>query len=439
MTLHEGAPTATGTAPAATRPRRVLPAAIASQAIEYYDFLIYGTAASLVFGAQFFPSVSPVAGVLAAFATFAVGFAGRPVGAAVFGHIGDRYGRKPALVGALVLMAAATLLIGALPTYASVGVLAPVLLALLRVLQGISVGGQWAGATLISLEHADPRRRGLHAALPQIGVSVGMILGTLVFLLVSGTTTAAQFSAWGWRIPFLLTVVMFPIAYYMHRYIADTPAFRAAEAALAAEGERPRSSVLQILRRPRQMLVAAATFLVATILFYVTATGVLDFGVRDAGVPKSTMLTAIMLSMVAFGVATVLCGWLSDLVGRRAVYAGGAALAGVWAFALFPLVEAGSFAAILLAVCVAQVAVGAMFGTASSMFAEMFPPSVRYSGAALGNQVANVVGGGLAPFVVVALIAGTGTTLSVAVYVAVAAAISLAAVVLVRFAEPDAA
>ncbi|MEJ2870470.1 MFS transporter [Actinomycetospora sp. OC33-EN08] len=433
MTLNEDAQTIARPTTETTRSRRVLPAAIGSQAIEYYDFLIYGTAASLVFGTQFFPSVSPVVGVLAAFATFAVGFLGRPVGAAIFGHIGDRYGRKPAVLGSLLLMAVATLLIGLLPTYAAVGVLAPILLTVLRVLQGISIGGQWAGVSLLALEHAPPHRRGLHAALPQIGVSVGLIGGTLMFLLISGLTNADEFAAWGWRIPFLLTVLMFPIAYYMHRYIEDTPSFRRAEAALAADGGRPRSSVVEVFRRPRQMLLAAGTYLAASVTFYVVVTGVLDYATRELRIPRGTVLTATMISMVAFAVAMVGAAWLSDLVGRRPVYAAGAALSAVWAFALFPLIESANFGLILLALSVAQVAVGAMFGTAASMFAEMFPPEVRYAGASFGNQFANIAGGGLAPFIMVALLASTGTPLSVAGYVAAASVVSLVSLALVRF------
>ncbi|MEJ2890343.1 MFS transporter [Actinomycetospora aeridis] len=439
MTLHDDARTEVEPARTTTRSRRVLPAAIASQSIEFYDFLIYGTAASLVFGKLFFPAVSPVAGVLAAFATFAVGFAGRPVGAVVFGHIGDRYGRKPALVGALMLMAVATLLIGLLPTYASVGLLAPVLLAVLRVFQGISMGGQWAGVTLIALEHAPARRRGLHAALPQLGVSIGMISGTLVFLLISTSTSADQFASWGWRIPFLLTFLMFPVAYYLHRFIEDTPAFKQAENAIASDGARPRSSVIEVLRRPRQMLLAIATYLVASVFFYVIVTGSLDYGVRELEIPRGTMLTAIMLSMLAFAAATVGFAWLSDLVGRKPVYAGGAALAGVWAFVTFPLVETRSFGLILLGLSIAQVSIGAMYGTATSMFAEMFPPSMRYSGASLGNQLANILGGGLAPFTMVALLAATGTTVSVAIYVALTAVICLVALAFIRFPDSDAA
>lgn len=435
-------PSAAGTVPSgATKRGSVLFAGIAGQSVEYYDFLIYGTAAALIFNKQFFPSLDPVAGVLASFATFAVGFAGRPAGAVLFGHLGDKFGRKPAWLAAMLLMALATLVIGLLPTYAVVGVAAPAILALVRFLQGVSVGGQWGGATLLSLEHGPPNRRGLFGALPQLGVVVGMVGGTLVFLLVSQMTTPAQFASWGWRIPFLLTVVMFPVAYFVHRYIEETPQFREVETKLAARSEAARgSAVVQVLRHPRQMLLVAFTFLSATIMFYGVVTGVLDYAVRDLHIPKNTMLTVVMISMVAFGASAVGFAWLSDLVGRRVVYAAGAALGGVWAFALFPLVQTRSFGLILLAAVVGQIAVGAMFGPGTALFAEAFPPRVRYSGASMGNQLANILGGGLAPFIMVALLEATHTTVAASIYMAAAAAVSLVAVAVLRIPRnPDAA
>ncbi|GAB3150282.1 MFS transporter [Amycolatopsis stemonae] len=401
----------------------MLAAAIAAQSIEYYDFLIYGTAASLVFNREFFPAANPAAGVLAAFATFAVGFAGRPAGAALFGHIGDRFGRKPALVASTTSMAVATTLVGLLPTFSAIGALAPVLLVLLRIVQGVAVGGVWGGATLLAVEHAPAERRGLHGALPQLGIFAGMVLGSLVFVVLTTSLTAGQFAAWGWRVPFLLGVFMFPVVRYIHRFIEDSPDFRAVEEKLAAAPRR--SSVLQVLRRPKQVLLVIFIFLPATIVFYATATGLLDYGVRDLGIAKGTMLTAVMFSMIATGVSTVLCGRLSDIVGRRPVYAGGVVLAGAWSFALFPLAETRNFWFVLLAIVVGQISVGAMFGPGVTMFAEMFPPSVRFSGASMGYQLANILGGGLAPFVMVTLIEATHTTVSVSAYILASCLVSL--------------
>lgn len=412
--------------------KRVLFATVAAQSIEYYDFLIYGTAASLALNGQFFPSFSPVAAILATFATFAVGFAGRPIGAAIFGHIGDKHGRKPALLIAILLMAVATVLIGLLPTYAMIGVAAPVILAVLRILQGISIGGQWGGATLLAVEHAPPNRRAFFGSLPQLGVVVGLIGGTLVFLLVSNLTTAEQFAAWGWRIPFLLTVVMFPVAFFVHRYIEESPQFAEVDAKLEARKATARSSSIEVLRRPGKVLLVLAAYLAPSILFYVIATGMIDYGVRDQHISKNTMLLVVMLSMVGFAVGTVGCAALSDRIGRRRVYGAGAVLGGVWSFVLFPLVQTHNFWLILLGAIVGQFAVGTMFGPCTALFAEMFPPNLRYSGASIGTQVANILGGGLAPFVMVALLAATGTTLSVSLYVAAAAVIAVIALALIR-------
>ncbi|MDA3644223.1 MHS family MFS transporter [Saccharopolyspora indica] len=408
-------------------------ATIAAQSIEYYDFLIYGTAASLIFSTQFFPAANPVAGILASFATFAVGFAGRPLGAAVFGHFGDKFGRKPALLVAMMLMAVSSMLIGLLPTYATVGVVAPVLLVILRLAQGISVGGHFGGATLMSLENAPPNRRGLFGALPQLGVVVGMLSGTLIFLLISNITTPEQFGSWGWRIPFLLSFVMFPVAYFVHRYVEDTPEFRRADETLAErKRSKPRSSVIQVLRNPKQVLLVAFTFIPATISFYIIVTGMLHYATSDLGISRNTMLTVVMLSMIAFAVGTIGFAFLSDVVGRRAVYAGGAVFAGAWSFALFPLMETGSFPLMLLAASVGQLAVGAMFGPGTALFAEAFPPSVRYSGASIGNQLANILGAGFAPFIMVTLLAATHTSVSVSLYMVAGSLVSLIAISMLR-------
>ncbi|MFD7179708.1 MFS transporter [Streptomyces sp. NPDC059904] len=439
MSLQGSAP-ATAAPTAVPRRGRVLFAAVAAQSIEYYDFLIYGTAASLVFNTLFFPSGSTLTSTLASFATFAVGFAGRPIGAAIFGHIGDKFGRKPALLAAMLLMAVSSTLIGLLPTYGTIGSGAPSLLVVLRIAQGISVGGQFGGSTLLALEGAPPNRRGLFGSLPQLGVVVGMITGTLVFLLISNVTTSDQFAAWGWRIPFLLSVVMFPVAYYVHRYLEDTPEFHRAEAKLSArKSSAPRSSVLRVLRHPKQLLLVAFTFLPATIAFYGIVTGVLHYATEDLKISKDTMLAVVMISMIAFAAGTIGFAFLSDLVGRRKVFAAGAAFSGAWAFVLFPMVETRSFPLILLAVSVGQFAVGAMFGPGTALLAEAFPASMRYAGSSLGNQLANILGAGLAPFIMVALTAATHTTVSVSAYMAASSVVSLIAVPLVGVATEETA
>ncbi|WP_461154567.1 MFS transporter [Saccharopolyspora tripterygii] len=408
-------------------PAKVLAATIATQSIEFYDFMIYGMAASLVFNKQFFPAINPVAGVLASFATFAVGFAARPLGAVVFGHIGDKYGRKPALLGSAVAMAVSTTLIGLLPTYSMIGAAAALFLVIFRIGQGIAVGGVWGGATLLAIEYAPARRRGLFAAIPQIGTFAGLIAGIGVFMVVTKVVAPEQFLEWAWRLPFLLTVVMFPVIFYVHRYIEDSPEFHEVEKTMAARSEeRARdSSVIQVLRRPKYMLTVAFIFIPATVVFYMSSTGMIDYGVRDLGIAKPTMLAAVMLSVVGAAVSTLLSGWLSDIVGRRPVYMGGVILAGMWSFAMFPLMDTKDFGLIVLALGVAQVALGAMFGPGITLFAEMFPPKIRYSGASMGYQLANILGGGLAPFIMVLLLESTHTTASASAYVAAVCAISL--------------
>lgn len=400
------------------RRNRVLAAAVAANSIEWYDFLIYGTAASLVINTHFFPAANPTVGVLASFATFAVGFAGRPIGAAVFGHFGDRFGRKPALLTAMLMMALSSTLIGLLPTYASIGVAAPVILVVLRIAQGIAVGGQWGGATLLAVEHAPPNRRALFGAIPQLGLPIGMITGTLIFLVLSGSLSADQFSAWGWRVPFLISVLMFPLAYYIHHRIEDSPQFKQAEAALRAQaGERRRSSVIEVLRRPKAVLLITAMYAANGIAYYLVVTGSLDYGTREVGAARSTMLLAVMISMVTWTLSMLFFAYLCDRTGRpRLIYAASQVFNAVWVFALFPLVRTGETGLIILALAVAQVGVGACFGPAQTMFADMFPPSVRYSGASLGYQLANIFGSAPAPLIMVAILAATGSTVWVSVY-----------------------
>ncbi|MFC5673033.1 MFS transporter [Streptomyces incanus] len=409
------------------KPRvKALAAAISASAIEYYDFMIYGTAAALVFHGQFFPEVSPTAGVLASFATFAVGFAARPLGAAVFGRIGDRHGRKPALVSAMVLMAMASTLIGLLPNFAMAGIMAPLLLVVLRIAQGMAIGGQWGGVSLLALEHAPPNRRGLYGAIPQLGVPFGMITGNLVFILVGHLVGPEAFDSWGWRIPFLLSIVMLPLAYAIHRNIEDSPEFRRAEQERQNRAQAaPKSPLLEVLRRPKAVLLAAGTFAPATISFYIITTGMLDYGVHELGMGKNAMLTAVLIAMSGWTAGTIGCAALSDTIGRRPVFAAGAAVAGAWSFVVFPLADTRELPLLTLGLFVGLAAVGAMQGPAIAMFAEMFPPRMRYTGASLGHQLANVVGGGWAPLSMVALLNVGGGTILVSVYVSAAAVLGL--------------
>ncbi|MET8679562.1 MFS transporter [Streptomyces sp. NPDC004647] len=407
--------------------RRAALTAMASSAIEWYDFFIYGTAAALVFSTKFFPSFSPVAGVLAAFATFAIGFAARPLGGIVCGHYGDKFGRKPVLVATLIIMGAATTLIGLLPTFSMIGIAAPIMLALLRFAQGLAVGGQWGGAMLVATEYAPPGRRGLYGSFVQLGVPIGLILGNLTFLFITSVVAKDDFEAWGWRVPFVFSVVMIALAMFVHKRLEETPAFQRAEERLAESKEtRRRSPVLEVLRsQPQQILLAAGSFLVVNASFYLLVTGMLDYGTRHLGMSKSTVLTAVLLGNAAQLVALPFFAALSDRVGRRRVYAAGVVALGIWAFPMFQLVDTKQFPLVVLALVGGVLCLSVAYGPQAALFAEMFSAEVRYSGASLGYQIAAVLGGGLAPFLMVLLLETTHTSMSISIYIAVMAAVAL--------------
>jgi MHS family shikimate/dehydroshikimate transporter-like MFS transporter len=428
--------TDSGAQAAAPRPstvRKVALAAMAGSAIEWYDFFIYLTAAALVFGPLYFPGTSEVAGVLASFSTAAVGFVARPVGGILFGHFGDRLGRKPTLVIALLTMGTATTLVGVLPTYATIGVAAPILLFVLRFLQGLAVGGQWGGAVLLATEYAPEDQRGFYGSFAQAGVPVGLLLGNTIFLLISALFGEQAFAAWAWRIPFLFSIVLIAVALYIQLRLEDTPVFRQLEER-QHEGEEAesRSPVLEVLRdHPKQVLLAGGAFFVVNGGFYVLITGMLDYGTRTLGVSENAMLAAVLISAVVEGIAIVAMSALSDRVGRRPVFMSGAVLLGLWSFPLFWLVNTGSVPFIIVSLCIAQFFLGMMYGPQAALFSEMFSARVRYSGASIGYQGASVFAGGLAPIIMVWLLETTGTSLSVSFYMFLMAAITFFSVYLV--------
>jgi MHS family shikimate/dehydroshikimate transporter-like MFS transporter len=420
-------------APSPSTVRKVALAAMAGSAIEWYDFFIYLTAAALVFGPLYFPGESEVAGVLAAFSTAAVGFVARPIGGILFGHYGDRLGRKPTLVIALLIMGTATTLVGVLPTYATIGVAAPILLFVLRFLQGLAVGGQWGGAVLLATEYAPEGKRGYFGSFAQAGVPVGLILGNTVFLLLSALLGEQAFAAWAWRIPFLLSVILIAVALYIQLRLEDTPVFRQLEER-QQEGDETesRSPVLEVIsQHPKQVLLAGGAFFVVNGGFYVLITGMLDYGTRVLGVSENVMLAAVLISAVIEGISIVTMSVLSDRIGRRTVFMAGAALLGIWAFPLFWLVNTGSVSLIIISLCIAQIFLGMMYGPQAALFAEMFSARVRYSGASIGYQGASVFAGGLAPIIMVWLLDKTGTSLSVSFYVFAMAAITFISVYLI--------
>ena len=420
-------------APRPSTVRKVALAAMAGSAIEWYDFFIYLTAAALVFPALFFPAGNEVAGVLASFSTAAVGFLARPIGGIVFGHFGDKLGRKPTLVIALLTMGTATTLVGLMPTYATIGVAAPIILFVLRFLQGLAVGGQWGGAVLLATEYAPEGKRGFYGSFAQVGVPVGLVLGNLSFLILSAVLGEATFASWGWRIPFLLSIALIGVALYIQLQLEDTPAFRQLQERQAEGGEGESGSpVVEVLRdHPKQVLLAGGAFFVVNGAFYVMITGMLDYGTRTLGVSQNVMLSAVLIS--SFAQIFFLTGWsaLSDRVGRRPVYLAGAVLLGLWAFPPFWLVNTKSAVLITIALTIGQLFLSMMYGPQAALFSEMFSARVRYSGASIGYQGASVFAGGLAPIIMVWLLEKTGTSLSVSVYVFVMAAITFLSVYLI--------
>jgi len=425
--------------PSASTIRKVLVAACAASAIEWYDFFIYLTAAALVFPALFFPAdIDPVAGVLASFSTAAVGFFARPVGGVLFGHFGDRMGRKRTLVTALLLMGVSTTLVGLLPTYSTIGIWAAIALFVLRICQGLAVGGQWGGAMLLATEYAPPSKRGFYGSFAQVGVPVGLVLGNAFFLILAAVQTQEAFGAWGWRIPFIASIVLIGLAMYIQLRLEDTPAFRRLQErqqqAQEEEGgeAQQRSPVLQVIREhPKQILLAAGAFFVVNGAFYVMITGMLDYGTRDLGLSRSQMLTAVLIS--SFAQIIMLPAWsaLSDRVGRRPVYLSGAVLLGLWSFPLFWLVDTRNFVLITVALLLGQLFLSMMYGPQAALFSEMFSRRVRYSGASIGYQLAAVFAGGLAPIIMVWLLDATGTSISVSLYMFAMAALTFFSVYLV--------
>ncbi|MEU0600522.1 MFS transporter [Streptomyces sp. NPDC006393] len=425
----------TTTAPTIRSRRRVATAAALASAVEWYDYFVFGIAAALVLGDLYFPAGSPTAGVLAAFATFAVGFLARPIGGIIAGHLGDKRGRKPMLVLALTLMGTATTGIGLLPTYATIGVAAPVLLVVLRVVQGLAVGAQWGGAVLLATEYAPEGRRGVYGSFVQLGVPIGVVTANTVFLLAGAFTTDSAFAAWAWRLPFLVGLLVLVLAWYIHTRVEETPEFRAAERALAererAERERvERGSPLRTVLRGHlgTVFLAGGSFAVNTATFYILITGVLEYTTHNLGMEQSAVLTVSLCVSLTQLVLIPAAAALSDRVGRIRVYALGAAGIALWAVPLFLLIDTGSLLWLAVATFVASCFLSIMYGPQAALFAELFTPEMRYTGASLGYQIAAVLGGGLAPFLMVLLLKATGTSMAVSGYIVALAVVALVSI-----------
>ena len=413
--------------PAQNSIRRVILASFIGTTIEWYDFFLYGTAAALVFNRLFFPNVDSFTGTLSAFGTFAVGFIARPFGGLIFGHFGDRLGRKSMLVTSLLIMGVATFVIGLLPTYHSIGVLAPILLVSMRFAQGIGVGGEWGGAVLMAVEHSAGRKRGFHGSWPQMGVPAGMLLSTIVFSICSSTFSEAQFFQWGWRVPFLLSVILIGVGLFIRLRILETPAFLQQK----QQPDIPHPPIATLLRRyPRNVLLGMGMRFAENGTFYVLTVFVLSYGESYLKVSRSTMLAGVILSSFIGLFATPAFGALSDRVGRRPVYLGGALFTMLFAFPFFWLVNTRSPLLIWLAI-VLGVNLGhdAMYGPQAAFFSELFGTRVRYTGASLSYQLSSVFAGGFAPLIATGLLAKFGSA-GVAAYVVVMALITVVSTVL---------
>jgi MHS family shikimate/dehydroshikimate transporter-like MFS transporter len=381
--------------------RIVALASLVGTTIEWYDFFLYGTAAALVFNRLYFPTFDPLAGTLAAFGTYTVGFVARPIGGIVIGHYGDRIGRKSMLILTLIIMGVATFGIGLLPTYAQIGPWAPVALVVLRLAQGFGVGGEWGGAVLMAVEHAPPGARGFYGSWPQVGVPAGLLLSTAVFAQFA-RLPEEQFLSWGWRVPFLLSILLVGVGLIIRVRVLETPAFARVREA-RTEARRP---IVEVLRtHPKEVLLAMGARLAENGAFYIYTVFVLVYGTRKVGIDRQTILNGILIAAACALVAIPLCGALSDRVGRRPVYLFGACVTGLFAYPLFWLLDTGSTPLVWLALVVALVfAHSPMYGPQAAFLAELFGTRVRYSGASLGSQLSSVIAGGLSPFIATALL-----------------------------------
>jgi metabolite-proton symporter len=408
---------------------KVIFASAIGTTVEWYDFLLYGSAAALVFGKVFFTSSTPLTGTMLAFATYGVGFMARPFGGVIFGHYGDRVGRKRILTISMLIMGVATFLIGVLPTYSQVGIAAPIMLVVLRLAQGFGLGGQWGGAILMSAEFGDAKRRGLWTGFTQAGGGFGNFLATLVLAILAATLPPAEFLAWGWRIPFLLSVVLIGIGLWVRASLEETPVF---EAALEAS-EAHAAPVLETLkRRPWQVVLGGGLKFGENISFYLMTAFGITYITEMLHLSRSVALNGVLAGAALGALTMPLWGLLSDKIGRRPVYGFGAAGLIVWAFIFYPLLETKSPALIVLAMAVGVTVHSAMNGPQGAFIAELFPTRIRYSGASLCYQVTTIVGGSWAPLISLALYRQFHSSLPISIYLAGSCAVSLVAVILAK-------
>ena len=403
--------------------RKAVIAATVGTTIEWYDFFIYGTAAGLVFGKLYFPNEDPLSATLAAFGTYFIGFIGRPIGAAIFGHYGDRIGRKATLIATLMCMGIATFLIAFVPSYASIGIWGAVLLTVLRVIQGIGVGGEWGGSVLISMEWARTHNsRGLVAAWPQFGVPSGLFLSNLVFLAFS-RLSQDEFMAWGWRIPFFLSIILVGVGLWVRLGILETPTFQK----LVKERKIERAPILEVIaKQPREILLSALLRMAEQAPFYIFTAFIFAYAIGTLKMSRDFVLTAVLVASLVSFVTIPLAGHISDRIGRRKMYLIGAAVMGLFGFLYFGMVDTAIPSAVFLAIVLSLIPHDMQYGPQAALIAEAFTPRLRYSGSSLGYQLASVIAGGPAPLIATWLFATYHTGYAIAIYIAACAVISLA-------------
>ena len=409
-----------------TQLRRAVIASTVGTAIEWYDFFLYSTVTGLVFAKLFFPRSEPLVGTLQAFGVYFIGFVARPIGAAIFGHYGDRVGRKSTLIATLMLMGVATFLVGLVPTYALIGVWGAIALTVLRFIQGIGVGGEWGGSVLLAMEWArTDRHRGFVASWPQLGVPVGLFLANFAVLFFS-RLSGEFFLEWGWRLPFLLSIVLVGVGLYIRIGIFETPKF----AALTAGNKLAKQPVLEVIRNhPKEILLSALARTGQQAPFYVFTAFVFSYGTTVLGVSRDFLLTALLVASTLSCVTNPLFGYVSDRIGRKRTYLMGIVLTAVFAFAYFALLDTRSPLLVFIAIAVSLIPHDLMYGPQAALIAEMFQGRLRYSGASLGYQLASVFAGGPAPLIATALLARYHTGYAIAVYLAVCAVVSFVATV----------
>jgi metabolite-proton symporter len=407
-----------------TQLRRAIIASTIGTSIEWYDFFLYGTAAGLIFGKLYFPNEDPLTATLAAFGTYFIGFVGRPIGAAIFGHYGDRIGRKATLIATLLCMGIATFLIAFVPTYASIGIWGAVILTILRMVQGIGVGGEWGGSVLIAMEWARTHNsRGFVASWPQFGVPCGLFLSNLAVLFFS-YVSGDQFNVWGWRLPFALSIVLVGVGLWIRLGILETPVFQE----LVKNNKVERTPIVEVFKRqPKEIILSAFARMAEQAPFYIFTAFVFAYGTQTLKMPRELILWAVLAASCVSFIAIPLSGHISDRIGRKKMYMIGAVATGIYGFIYFGMIGTAVPALVFIAILLSLIPHDMMYGPQAALIAEAFTPRLRYSGSSLGYQLASVIAGGPAPLIATALLAAYHSGYVIAIYIAICAVISLIA------------